>query len=30
VNVLHATHLIRTGQPLRVDADRGSVVLERD
>jgi pyruvate,water dikinase len=28
VNVPHATHLIRTGQPLRVDADRGRVVLE--
>jgi pyruvate,water dikinase len=28
VDVPHATHLIRTGQPLLVDADRGQVVLE--
>ena len=28
VNVPHATHLIRTGQLLQVDADRGRVILE--
>ena len=28
VNVPHATHLIRTGQLLLVDADRGRVVVE--